>query len=60
MIKQLNGSEYHERGEEQLTEYLNYYHKKKGYLVSFNFNKKKVSGVKEVKIGDMTIVEAVV
>ena len=60
MIKQLSGIEYHERGEEQLTEYLNYYHKKKGYLVSFNFNKKKVSGVKEVKIGDMTIVEAVV
>ncbi len=60
MIKQLNGGEYHERGEEQLTEYLNYYHKKKGYLVSFSFNKKKVSGVKEVKIGDMTIVEAVV
>lgn len=60
MIKQLNGCEYHERGEEQLTEYLNYYYKKKGYLVSFNFNKKKVSGVKEVKIGDMTIVEAVV
>ena len=60
MIKQLSGSEYHERGEKQLTEYLNYYHKKKGYLVSFNFNKKKVSGVKEVKIGDMTIVEAVV
>lgn len=59
-LKIWHGSEYHERGEKQLTEYLNYYHKKKGYLVSFNFNKKKVPGVKEVKIGDMTIVEAVV
>ena len=60
MIKQLSGSEYHERGEEQLTEYLNYYHKKKGYLVSFNFNKKKETGVKEVVLGDKVLIEAVV
>ena len=60
MIKQLSGSEYHERGEEQLTEYLNYYHKKKGYLVSFNFNKKKQIGVYERFIGGKMIIEAVV
>lgn len=54
------GNEYHERGEKQLTEYLDYYHKKKGYMVSFNFNKKKVAGLKKVRIGDKVIVEAVV
>lgn len=59
-LKIWHGNEYHERGEEQLTEYLDYYHRKKGYMVSFNFNKKKVTGVKEVKVGDKVIVEAVV
>lgn len=59
-LKIWHGNEYHERGEEQLTEYLDYYHKKKGYMVSFNFNKKKVTGVKEVRVGDKVIVEAVV
>lgn len=29
-------------------------------MLSFNFNRKKVIGVKEIKIGDKTIVEAVV
>ena len=28
------------RGEKQLSDYLNYYHLKKGYMLSFNFNKK--------------------
>ena len=35
-------------------------HKEKGYLLSFNFNKKKEIGVKELKIGEKTIIEAVV
>lgn len=52
--------EYHQRGEEQLAEYLEDYHAKKGYLSSFNFNQKKQTGVYEVKIGDKTLMEAVV
>lgn len=29
---------YHERREEQLLRYLEHYHLKKGYMLSFNFN----------------------
>ncbi len=59
-LKIWHGSEYKERGEQQLTDYLDYYHKNKGYMLSFNFNKNKETGVKEIQIGDKTIVEAVV
>ena len=59
-LKIWHGSEYNERGEEQLTDYLDYYHKDKGYMLSFNFNKNKVTGVKEIQVGTKTIVEAVV
>ena len=59
-LKIWHGTEYNERGEEQLSSYLDYYNKKKGYMLSFNFNKNKVTGVKEIQIGDKTIVEAVV
>lgn len=37
-LKIWHGNEYNERGEEQLTGYLDYFHKKKGYMLSFNFN----------------------
>lgn len=59
-LKIWHGNEYNERGEKQLAEYLDYYRKEKGYLLSFNFNKKKEVGVKELKIGNKTIIEAVV
>ena len=59
-MKIWRGNSYNERGERQLTEYLDYYHTNKGYLLSFNFNKDKVSGVKTLKFGDKEIVEAVV
>jgi hypothetical protein len=59
-LKIWHGNEYNERGEEQLSEYLDYYHKDKGYMLSFNFNKNKEIGVKEIKLGNKTIVEAVV
>lgn len=59
-LKIWRGNEYNERGERQLTEYLDYYHLDKGYLLSFNFNKKKEVGVKELRVGDKVIVEAVV
>ena len=59
-LKIWHGKEYHERGEKQLIDYLDYYHLKKGYMLSFNFNKKKEIGVKRIKIGDKVLVEAVV
>ena len=59
-LKIWHGNEYNERGEKQLAAYLDDYHKDKGYLLSFNFNKKKEVGVKEIRIGGRVIVEAVV
>ena len=59
-MKIWHGEEYHKRGEQQLMEYLEYYHLKKGYLLSFNFNKKKKIGINEVRFGDKVIIEAVV
>lgn len=59
-LKIWHGNAYHTRGEKQLMDYLDYYHLKRGYMISFNFNKKKESGVREVLIGDRVIVEAVV
>lgn len=59
-LKIWRGNEYNERGERQLAEYLDYYHLNKGYLLSFNYNKKKEVGLKKLLIGDKTIVEAVV
>ena len=59
-LKIWRGNEYHLRGEVQLCEYLDYYQLKKGYMVSFNFNKKKQVGVHEIAVGDKVLVEAVV
>ena len=59
-MKIWHGKEYNERGEEQLKGYLEYFHLKKGYMLSFNFNKKKETGIHVITLGDKTIVEAVV
>lgn len=59
-LKIWHGNEYNKRGEEQLAEYLEYYHLDKGYLLSFNFNKNKQTGLKEIQFGDKILVEVVV
>jgi hypothetical protein len=51
---------YNEKGEKQLSDYLDYYGLTRGYLVSFCFNKNKQPGVREVAVSSRTIVEAVV
>ena len=51
---------YNTRGEKLLTDYLDYYQLKKGYMLSFNFNQKKEIGIKEITLGDEVLVEAVV
>ncbi len=59
-MKIWHGNSYNKRGEEQLLEYLDYFNLQKGYMLSFNFNKKKEIGVKEVAVGNKLLIEAVV
>lgn len=59
-LKIWHGNEYNERGERQLSDYLDYYHLKKGYMLSFNFNRKKKIGVKKVFVEEKILIEAVV
>lgn len=59
-MKIWHGEEYNNRGENQLAGYLDDYHQKKGYMLSFNFNKNKKIGVHEILVGDKVLVEAIV
>ena len=59
-LKIWHGNVYKEQGEEQLCNYLKHYHLRKGYLLSFNFNKKKEIGIQHKKIGEYLLIEAVV
>lgn len=59
-LKIWRGNEYNKRGEQQLAEYLEYYHLERGYLLSFNFNKNKRIGVREIIMGNRSILEVVV
>lgn len=59
-LKIWRGSKYHAEGEAQIAEYLDYYGLKKGYMITFNFNKTKETGVKEIQYGEYTLIEAVV
>ena len=59
-LKIWRGEEYNTEGEKQIAEYLNYYHLEKGYLLSFNFNKNKKSGMKTIRVNEKTVIEAVV
>ena len=59
-LKIWRGEAYNERGERQLAEYLDYYHLQTGYMVSFCFGRSKQPGVHEVKVGDRTLIEAIV
>ena len=59
-LKIWRGQEYNNRGEKQLAGYMEDYHVKKGYMISFNFNKTKETGVRELVIGDKLLIEAVV
>mgnify|MGYP001522993417 FL=1 len=59
-MKIWRGNEYNNRGESQLAAYLDAYHTKVGYLLSFSFNKNKQAGVQRINVGDKVIIEAVV
>ncbi len=59
-LKIWRGNAYHERGEKQLLDYLEHYHLKKGYMLSYDFNKNKKIGVKRIVLEDKVLIEAVV
>lgn len=59
-LKIWRGPKYHAAGEAQIAEYLDYYELKTGYMLTFNFSQKKEIGVKRIRYGDRTLVEAVV
>ena len=59
-MKIWHGDEYNRRGELQLAGYLDDYGLDKGYLLSFNFNKNKKTGMKEIDCDGKRILEVVV
>lgn len=59
-LKIWHGEEYNRRGEEQLMDYLDSYHLRTGYMLSFNFNKHKEIGVQKIQLGEKLLIEAVV
>ncbi|MBR3306378.1 MAG: AAA family ATPase [Lachnospiraceae bacterium] len=59
-LKIWRGPAYHESGEKQLAGYLDSLHLDTGYMLIFNFNQKKESGLKEILFDGKTLVEAVV
>lgn len=59
-LKIWRGKTYHESGERQLADYLNHYHLDKGYMLCYNFNQKKDTGLHVVKVEDKELVEAFV
>lgn len=59
-LKIWHGKKYNDDGEKQLSDYLDSYNLKRGYMLTFSFNSSKESGVKTVRYGDKTLIEAVV
>ncbi len=59
-LKIWHGERYNSEGEKQISEYLDYFNLNTGYMLSFNFNKKKEVGIKQVKIGNKTLFEATI
>ena len=59
-LKIWHGERYNAEGEKQISDYLDYFGLSTGYMLSFNFNKKKESGVKPVMVGDKMIYEGTV
>ena len=59
-LKIWRGPRYNADGEQQICEYLNYFNLETGYMLSFNFNKEKEQGVKEISIHGKKLIEATV
>ncbi len=59
-MKVWRGPKKHQEGEKQLLGYMEEYHQETGYLITFNFNKTKSPGIEVVKIGQKSLIEAVI
>lgn len=59
-LKIWHGEEYNRCGEEQLFGYLDFYKVNQGYMLSFNFNKKKKIGIHRIEYNGKSILEVVV
>ncbi len=59
-LKIWRGPRYNEEGEKQISEYLDYFVLTTGYMLSFNFNKNKETGLKRVEVGDKVLFECTV
>lgn len=59
-MKLWRGDSYNKRGEQQLLSYLDYYKQDMGYMLSFNFNKRKQTGIQEIHLNGKRILEVVV
>lgn len=59
-LKIWRGERYNSEGENQICEYLDYWNLDTGYMLSFNFNKKKVQGVKRIEINGKVLFEGTV
>ena len=59
-LKIWHGDRYNEKGEKQISDYLDYFGLTTGYMLSFNFNKNKKPGVERVVVGDKVLYEGTV
>ncbi len=59
-LKIWRGEVYHEKGEQQLANYLDYYHLDRGYMLTYSFNKSKNSSLTMKTVQDKTLIEAFV
>ena len=59
-LKIWRGPRYNAEGEKQISQYLDYFGLTTGYMLSFNFNQNKETGMKRVQIADKTLYEATV
>ncbi len=59
-LKIWRGERYNTEGEKQIIGYLEYWNLNTGYMLSFNFNKKKQIGVERVQLGDKVLFEGTV
>lgn len=59
-LKIWHGERYNADGERQIIEYLDRFGLSTGYMLSFNFNKNKGPGVRQVHIGDKLLYEGTV
>ncbi|MEE5994905.1 MAG: GxxExxY protein, partial [Oscillospiraceae bacterium] len=59
-LKIWHGEKYNADGEQQVSDYLDYKHHTKGYLLTFNFNQSKKTGISHVQYGDKELIEAIV